>query len=71
MRPSFEGDTALNIRNVLLPDIEKAIQAVETFLEFEHPSMVARNLSGGLRELIKSRGSIGLAAVAAEQLEGK
>ena len=52
MRPSFEGDTALNIRNVLLPDIKNAIQAVETFLEYEHPSMVARNLSGGLRELL-------------------
>ena len=70
MRPSFEGDTALNIRNVLLPDIKNAIQAVETFLEYEHPSMVARNLSGGLGELIKAKGSIGLAAVAAEQLEG-
>ena len=62
-RPPFEGDTALNLRNDVLPDIEHAIAAVG----FEHPSAVARNLSGGLRELIKARASIGLAAIAAGQ----
>ena len=65
-RPPFEGDTALNLRNAVLPDIEHAITAVEEFLRFEHPSAVARNLSGGLRELIKARASIGLAAIASE-----
>ena len=67
MRPKFEGDTALNIRHALLPELNAAIAAVETLLEFEHPAIVVRNLSGGLRELIKARASIGLAAMAAEQ----
>ena len=66
-RPPFKGDTALNLRKAVLPDIEHAIAAVEEFLRFEHPSTVARNLSGGLRELIKARASIGLTAIAAEQ----
>ena len=66
-RPTFNGDTATNIRGVALPDIEQAITAVEELLGYEHPSTVARNLSGGLRELIKARASIGLAAVAAER----
>ena len=61
-RPPFEGDTALNLRNAVLPEVEQAVQVVEEFLRFEHPSTVARNLSGGLRELIKARASIGLAA---------
>ena len=69
-RPKFEGDTALNLREAVLPEIEDAVAVLEHFLEFEHSSLVARNLSGGLRELIKARASIGLAAVAAEQLEG-
>ena len=68
-RPKFEGDVALNLRNVLLPEIEGAVSVLEHFLEFEHNTLIARNLSGGLRELIKARASIGLAAVAAEQLE--
>lgn len=68
-RPKFEGDTALNLREAVLPEIEDAVAVLEHFLEFEHSSLVARNLSGGLRELIKARSSIGLAAVAAEQQE--
>ena len=31
-RPLFEGDTALNLRNADLPDVEEAISAVEDFL---------------------------------------
>ena len=64
-RPKFEGDTALNLREAVLPEIEDAVAVLEHFLEFEHSSLVARNLSGGLRELIKARSCIGLAAVAA------
>ena len=50
-RPLFEGDTALTFRNAVLSDVEQAIWAVEDFLQYEHPATVARNLSGGLREL--------------------
>lgn len=67
MRPKFQGDTALNIRHALLPELNAAIASLESLLEFEHPAIVVRNLSGGLRELIKARSSIGLAAMAAEQ----
>ena len=70
MRPKVEGDTALNIRHALLPELNAAIAAVETLLEFEHPALIVRNLVGGLRELEKARSSISLAAMAAEQ-EGK
>ena len=66
-RPQFEGDTALNLRKAVLPDIEQAIASVEEFLQYEHPTTVVRNLSGGLRELTKARASIGLAAIASEQ----
>ena len=66
-RPRFEGDTALNLRHAVLPEVEQAVQVVEEFLQYEHSSLIARNLSGGLRELIKARASIGLACVAAEQ----
>ena len=66
-RPTFEGDTALNLRNAVLPDVQQAIAAVEDFLRYEHPTTVVRNLSGGLRELIKASASIELAAIAAEQ----
>ena len=69
-RPKFEGDTALNLREAVLPEIEDAVAALEHFLQYEHNTLIARNLSSGLRELIKARASIGLAAVAAEQLEG-
>ena len=69
-RPQFKGDPVLNLRHAVLPDIEQAIAAVEDFLQYEHPSTVARNLSGGLRELTKARASIGLAAVAAEMEKG-
>ena len=69
-RPPFEGDTALNLRNAVLPDVEQAIAAIEALLQYEHPTTVVRNLSGGLRELIKARASIGLAAIAAEQEVG-
>ena len=71
MRPKFEGDTALNIRHALLPELNAAIAAVETLLSYEHPSLIVRNLVGGLRELEKARASIGLAAMAAEQEEGQ
>ena len=71
MRPQFEGDTALNIRHALLPELNAAIAAVETLLSYEHSALIARNLSGGLRELEKARASIGLAAVAAEQEAGQ
>lgn len=66
-RPKFEGDTALNLRHAVLPEVEHAILVLKDFLEFEHNSLIARNLSGGLRELTKAKASIGLAAVAAEQ----
>ena len=69
-RPKFEGDTAANLRHVLLPGIEHTIAVLEDFLKYEHNTLLARNLSGGLRELAKARASIGLAAVAAGQLEG-
>ena len=69
-RPKFEGDTALNLREAVLPEIEDAVAVLEHFLQYEHNTLIARNLSGGLRELIKARASIRLAAVAAEQLEG-
>ena len=51
-RPKFEGDTALNLREAVLPEIEHAVAVLEDFLNYEHASLVARNLSGGLRELI-------------------
>ena len=70
-RPLFEGDTALNLRNAVLPEIEQAISAIEDFLQYEHAATVVRNLSGGLRELNKAKASIGLAAIAAEQGAGK
>jgi len=69
-RPKFQGDPVLNLRHSVLPEIEQAIAAVEDFLRYEHSSTVARNLSGGLRELTKARASIGLAAVAAEMEKG-
>ena len=69
-RPPFEGDTALNLRNAVLPEVEQAVSAVEDFLQYKHNSLIARNLSGGLRELIKARAYIGLACLAAEQEQG-
>ena len=69
-RPKLEGDTALNLRHAVLPEIEHAILVLKDFLDFEHNTLIARNLSGGLRELTKARASIALAATAAEQLEG-
>ena len=69
-RPPFEGDTALNLRNAVLPEVEQAVSAVEDFLLYEHSTLIARNLSGGLRELITARASIGLACLAAEQEQG-
>ena len=69
-RPPFEGDTALNLRNAVLREVEQAVSAVEDFLLYEHSTLIARNLSGGLRELIKARASIGLACLAAEQEQG-
>ena len=69
-RPKFEVDTAANLRHVLLPEIEHTIAVLEDFLKYEHSTLVDRTLSGGLRELAKARASIGLAAVAAEHLEG-
>ena len=69
MRPKFEGDTALNLRHAVLPEVEQAIKTVEAFLEYEHTSPIARNLSGGFRELKKARTSILIAAMAAEQEE--
>ena len=57
-RPLFEGYTALNFRNAVLPDVEEAISAVENFLEYKHSATIARNLSGGLRELTKASASI-------------
>ena len=68
-RPLFEGDTALNLRHAVLPEVEQTISAAEDFLQYGHPATVVRNLSGGLREITKARASIGLAAIAAEQLE--
>ena len=49
MRPKFEGDTALNLRQAVLPEVEQAIKTVEALLEYEHTSPIARNLSGGFR----------------------
>jgi hypothetical protein len=67
MRPKFEGDLPLNIRHALLPELNAAIASLESLLDYELQAIVVRNLSGGLRELIKARASIGLAAMAAEQ----
>ena len=43
-RPPFEGDTALNLRNAVLPEVEQAVSAVEDFLLYEHSTLIARNL---------------------------
>ena len=43
-RPPFEGDTALNLRNAVLPEVEQAVSAVEDFLQYEHSTLIARNL---------------------------
>ena len=67
MRERFNGDLADNIRDVVLPDINTAIESLERLLEFEHPAAVIRNLLGGHKELVKARASVELAAVAAEQ----
>ena len=67
MRPKFKGDLPQNIRHALLPELNAAIASLESLLDYEHPAIIVRNLSGGLRELIKARASIGLAAMAAEQ----
>ena len=69
VRKPFDGNLAENIRDVVLPDINTASESLERLLEFEHPAAVIRNLLGGHKELVKARASIGLAAVAAEQLE--
>ena len=69
MRKPFDGDLADNIRDVVLPDINTAIESLEHLLQYEHPAAVIRNLLGGHKELVKARASIGLAAVAAEQQE--
>ena len=31
-RPLFEGDTALNLRNAVLPEVEQAISAIEDLI---------------------------------------
>ena len=65
-RLKLEGDTALNLREAVLPEIEHTIAVLKDFLKYQHNTLIARNLSGGLRELTKARASIGLTAVAVE-----
>ena len=68
MRPKFEGSLPENVRSVI-DDLNSSIHQLEALLEFEHNVLVIRQLRPALGELVKARSSLGLAAVAAEQVE--
>ncbi len=46
------------------------IEMLEELMEFNHDALVVRQLMPAQKELTRERTSLGLAAVAAEQLEG-
>ena len=68
MRPKFEGSLPHNVRAVI-DDLNSRIHQLEALLEFEHNVLVIRQLRPAHGELVKARASLGLAAVAAEQVE--
>lgn len=68
MRPQYEGSLPDAIRAVA-NDLEGTLNQLETLASYELPGLTAQNLLPSLRQLIKARASLGMAAVAAE-MEG-
>ena len=69
MRPEFSGSLPKNIRSVI-DQLSHSIDMLEELMEFNHDALVVRQLMPAQKELTRERTSLGLAAVAAEQLEG-
>ena len=69
MRPEFSGSLPKNSRSVI-DQLSHSIDMLEELMEFNHDALVVRQLMPAQKELTRERTSLGLAAVAAEQLEG-
>ena len=68
MRPKFTGSLPENIRAVI-DELSNSLNLLDELLEYEHNGLIVRQLVPAQRELNKARASLGLAAIAAEQLE--
>jgi len=69
MRPKFTGSLPENIRAVI-DELSNSLNLLDELLEYEHNGLIVRQLVPAQRELNKARASLGLAAIAAEQMEG-
>jgi len=69
MRPEFSGSLLKNSRSVN-DQPSHSVEMLEELMEFNHDALVVRQLMPAQKELTRERTSLGLAAVAAEQLEG-
>ena len=69
MRPQYEGSLPESVR-CINDELQSVINHLETLLEFEHSTLVIRQLIPAARELTQARASLGMAAVAAEMEQG-
>ena len=61
--------SAENIRAVI-DELSNSLNLLDELLEYEHKGLMLRQLVQAQKELNKACSSLGLAAIAAEQLEG-